>query len=846
LPVAYDEDTGLFLLEDKFVGFVLEALPFPLVGADTVQKLYTNLFQDPSVPEGTIVQFTLWGSPRVEPLFWRYKGIKNDVSVLTKSIEALSKAAQNLEGEELRRALRDAEFLKWLLQDHLKKEELLKLLDFFETWLRDKTYSNLTPSWKASLRDVRLFIAFKFPVKDLFALDDPRQKEKLWKVKEQIKTSLKVIGFPFKELTGEEFVKTFRGLLNPSYPTEYLQELPYFESKEIRDQLILEGSVLHQYDDGVFRLNGEFFRTLTVPFGYYGYPKEVSFMDVLELWGSIRGLDSYQLSGPFLLSWVGKKLTDKEVSGILATGDLVLKQKLPGAISKLKERQEDFFLLLQRRKEEHQAIWNGLLAATLYHKDRDELEENAELFQKMAANLGYRFLKEELPLPFFLSQVPLNAYGEVFNKILGRAQVLLSENCPHLVPIGGDWKGTETPVVPLVSRRGQQLFVHLWDTDGGSNYAVVAPMGAGKSFFGNHLLFNYATLPNSLIRVIDIGDSYWGLCQLVEGRYERFSVSKSCLNPFHFINPDLKGEGQETQISFLVNLIGALGRWNKPITDEEKGLITQALLKAIGRWGSGFDLVDVINLMREIAHKRKNKELIEFAELAFTPWLPSGQYGNLLNGEPTLKFDNRFMVLELGEARDDYHLLAIVLISYLFMTTREIMNLPRNVYKILHIDEAWRVLQTRHFMVMDAIEQGIREYRKFGGALGIVTQYIKDLFPTDNDPIAQKLKAMKNNMEFFFLFRQPTEEWERMAEDKDVYLSEFEITLAKTVKTVKGEFSEVFVISRSRGRGIARVVVPPEFRWLYTTDPKEVQKRNEVYAQTKDVKKTIEILSKGS
>jgi len=812
------------------------------MGLDTVQKLYTNLFQNLQIPEDTIIQFTLWASPRLEIPFERYKAIKEDISPVVKSINSLSQALEIATEDEKKTILRDLNLLQWLLKVHKERKELRDMLENYWKFLKQKTKEQLTPSWKAALRDFHLFISVAFPVKNLQVLENPKEKERLWKLKETISSAIKVAGIPFKEMDAQEYVKAIRYILHPSYQTEFIRKFPYLENKEIRDQLLFEGTIIHQHDDGIFALDGHYFRTLTIPFGYYGYPKEVSFLDVMEFIGSFRGIDAYHLTTPFLLSFVTKKMNDKEYASLASQGNLVLNQALPGIISRLKERKEDFTLLMQKKQEEHETLWWGILTATFYSKDKDFTEENAERFQQITANLGYRFLKEEIPLPFFIAQLPLNAGKEIFNKPLARTQALLAENCSHLAPISADWKGTETPVVPLISRRGQLMFFHLWNTDGGSNYAIVAPMGAGKSFFSNHLLFNYALLSNSLIRVIDIGESYFGLCQLLGGRYERFSVSKSCINPFHFIDPSLKGEGLETQISFLVNLMLALGRWAKKPTDEEKGLINQALLIAIEKWGSGFDLVDVVNLMQDIAKKRNNKELIEFAELAFTPWLPNGQYGGLFNGEPTLKFDNNFIVLELGEARDDYHLLAIVLITYLFMTTKEIMTLPRNIYKVLHIDEAWRVFETKHYLVFDALEQGVREYRKFGGALGIVTQSIKDLFPTDNDPISQKIKAMRSNMEFFFLFRQGQEEWERMLDDKDVPMTEFDVNIAKTIRTVKGEYSEMFVISRSRGKGIARLVLPKEFYWLYTTDGKEVQKRNEIYLQTRDIRKTIELL----
>jgi len=829
LPVAYDEDTGFFLLENGNIGFILKAIPLPLVGLDLIERFYKNLFKDINIPEGAIFQFNLVASERIDPLFWAYKKVR-------------FKEQQRIK-DKLSKLLVQGDKLADIYKKFTVSNDLIKALDFFTVWAENKKFESIVPGWSSTLRDFYLYIAVIFPTEDITVLENPKKKEYFWKLKERIKTSLKVVGVPTKELNAGEYVRDMRLLLNPYYSTDYLLSFSYLQNKEIREQLLLNGSSLIQYDDGTFKIQDTYYNTYTVLPGIFGFPKEVSFIDILEIWGSLRRIDSYQISSPFMFSFIVRRLSDKEIGKLKATGDIVLKQQLPDAVTKLKERKEDFYLLLQASVEEKEPIWSGFLAMTLWHKDRDELEQNGETFLKIASNQGYRFIKEEIPLPFFLAQLPLNTMKEHFDGRLGRNQVFLARNCPHLVPVSADWKGTETPTVPLVSRRGQPMFIHLWDTDGGSNYAAVAPMGSGKSFFSNHLLYNYATLPNSLIRVIDIGDSYWGLCQLLGGHYEAFKVGKTCLNPFYYIDPSLKGEGFETQLAFLVNLIGTLGRWNTSITDEEKGLINQALLVAIERWGNGFDLNDVIDIMRELAKERKNDKLVEFADLAFTSWLPGGQYGTLFNGKPTLNFDNRFTVLELGDARDDYHLLAVVLVSYLFNATREVMRLPRDIYKILHIDEAWRVLQIKHLMVLDAIEQGIREYRKFGGALGIVTQSIKDLFPTTNDIFAEKLKALRTNIDWLFIFNQNPEEWERMTEDKEISLSDFELELAKTIKTEAGRYSEMFIITRTRGRGIARVVVPPEFRWLYTTNPKEVQIRNDIYKETGDLKKTIEILT---
>jgi hypothetical protein len=489
------------------VAFVLKALPIPLIGIDTVKKLYEVFFRDINIPEHTIINFSLVGSERIEPLLKAYRLKKEDISILEKSIEANLKALEVASKEEKQRLIREIEFYKELLEWY-RSRKLSSLFDFYEKWLKGKKFEPFSASWNVSVKNFLLYITVSFPLKSLRDLENPKLKERLWKQKEQIKESFKTIGLIFKELNREEYVRDVRLLLNPAYETEYLTNYPISED-EIRNQLILNGTSVVQHEDGTFALQGYTYANYTIAPGQYGYPKEVSFIDVMEMWGSLRGIGSYQIACPFIFSFLVRKLSDKEIAKLNSVGNIVLKQNLPDAITKLKERKEDFYQLLQATVEEKEPVWEGILTLTLWNKDPDETNRNGENFLKIASIAGYRFLKEEIPLPYFLSQIPGNTYDEIFSKRLGRTQVFLSENCPHLIPLSADWRGTETPVVPLISRRGQPMFIHLWNTDGGSNYAVIAPMGAGKSFFSNHLLFNYATLPNSLIRVIDIGDSYW-------------------------------------------------------------------------------------------------------------------------------------------------------------------------------------------------------------------------------------------------------------------------------------------------------------------------------------------------
>ena len=61
-------------------------------------------------------------------------------------------------------------------------------------------------------------------------------------------------------------------------------------------------------------------------------------------------------------------------------------------------------------------------------------------------------------------------------------------NAMNVLPILSDWKGTGTPVLMFLGRRGQLQFVDLFDNrEGNFNFAVVAVSGSGKSYLMNEI-----------------------------------------------------------------------------------------------------------------------------------------------------------------------------------------------------------------------------------------------------------------------------------------------------------------------------------------------------------------------
>lgn len=74
-------------------------------------------------------------------------------------------------------------------------------------------------------------------------------------------------------------------------------------------------------------------------------------------------------------------------------------------------------------------------------------------------------------------------------RILGRLRTFLTWSCINTAPVIAEWKGTGTPLLMLLGRRGQIMHIDPFDNKKGNfNVAVAAASGAGKSFFTQEMV----------------------------------------------------------------------------------------------------------------------------------------------------------------------------------------------------------------------------------------------------------------------------------------------------------------------------------------------------------------------
>ena len=786
-PRTYDKEHDIYIIEDPisepdYLGFGFMLYPKTVMGADTLRFLETGIYQNPTVPDDTILQWNMWGGDFIDPAVNNYA-------------ERKEKGMQEIAGE----------YAKFLMEHKSK---------------------GFTLDWQSPLRDITVFLTVKVPFH--LTNDDFKNESQVNSVvslKNQIFSTLNQANLMPEALEPENLIFFYRMFFNPNHnPSD---PFIYDENELVKRQAILRDTLITQPHHGKYiKIDDYYGRALTVKI----FPQELTSFDTVNFLGSTEHLNRNQINSRFFYSFIVRKATDKEMAGVSRKAEINMKQKSLSALSrKLRDRQEDS-VMYSKEAEDGQQTWKGFPIWYLYDKDYKFLDDAVSTLKNTVAQKGFELQEELVVLPFFLASTPFNASRILTEFAPRRSYSMLSYNAAALTPLQSDWKGSGTPTIPLISRRGQIMFSDLWDTNGGMNASIVGPMGQGKSFFVNHIIFNYRSLPNTLIRVIDVGASYLGVAKLFGGDFIEPDFNHPvCVNPFSNV------ANLNQEISQLVGIVDKMIKPSSNCTDTERGLIQLAIRNCFEQYGNDTTITFIRDEILRISKASSDVEFKKLADYNLLPWCVGGQYEKFFDGKSELDFSNRLIVFEFGKIKEDTTLTNILLMAIFHHINKEIYfgsRSDRTVKKLIIFDEAWRF--TSNNQVLPFIEMGSREYRKFGASLVFITQSIADLQKNDTT------QTIKRNSDFLFVFYQKPEEWERIFKDGDIYISEYEKDMYRdTLHTVKGNYSEILVIS-SRGKGIGRLLMPPTLYWLYTTDAAEVAMRQKFIEEEKgDILKAV-------
>lgn len=382
------------------------------------------------------------------------------------------------------------------------------------------------------------------------------------------------------------------------------------------------------------------------------------------------------------------------------------------------------------------------------------------------------------------------------------------------------------------------------------NKFIIGPSGSGKSFFTNHLVRSYYELGSHIV-LVDVGHSYKGLCDIVNGYYFTYSEQNPIrFNPFYIGAGDSLDTEKKESIKTLL-----LALWKK---DDEKFRRSEyvALSNAINGYfryleqnpdtfpcfNSFYEFLkdEYVAVLEEDHVKDRDFDVSNFLYV-LRPYYKGGEFDYLLNATENLNLlQERFIVFELDNIKDHPILFPVVTIVIMEVFINK-MRKVKGVRKMILIEEAWKALMKEGFA--EYIKYLFKTVRKHYGEAIVVTQEIEDII---SSPIVKQ--AIINNSDCKILLDQSKYQNKFDQIQELLGLTEKEKALVLSVNKANDptkKYKEVFISLGGMLSKVYRTEVSVEEYLAYTTEQSEKVKLME-YAEKfgGDIRKGIAEMAK--
>ncbi len=274
------------------------------------------------------------------------------------------------------------------------------------------------------------------------------------------------------------------------------------------------------------------------------------------------------------------------------------------------------------------------------------------------------------------------------------------------------------------------------------NKFVLGPSGSGKSFFMNHLVRQYYE-QNSHIVLVDTGNSYQGLCEMIhrktkgaDGIYYTYSEEKPIsFNPFFTDDYKFNVEKKDSIKTLLLTL------WKSEddkITKTESGELGSAVSAYIKKIQQDRSIVPCFDTFyeymlndyraelekRDIKVSRDDFNIDNFLT-TLRQYYKGGRFDFLLNSRENIDLlHKRFMVFEIDSIKDNAELFPVVVIIIMEAFINKMRRL-KGIRKLLIVEEAWKALTTDN--MANYLKYMYKTVRKYFGEAIVVTQEVDDI-----------------------------------------------------------------------------------------------------------------------
>ncbi|MGH8159235.1 MAG: type IV secretion system protein TraC [Rhodanobacter sp.] len=772
--IGYYEDDDFFYCASGALGFGFIGPPLSGVDPKLLDKLQSVLQE--KIPKDSIVQFALWASPDMEQAMVRFR---------------MDRPTHN---KPVLRAMREERV----------------------AFLRSGADASIVDGSDIRLRDVRLVITVKVPTGPV-PTDD--QLLLMRDLRDRFDTGLKTCGFGMEKLSAPRYLRFMQTIFNWKADSLWRQvpTTEYVPDHLLTEQILDPDVDVHTDADGL-----EFGTHRKGPSDCYvrllspkRYPKTAQFGNAYNYLGdALTGTRG--LRDPVLIT-VNMLFGDAEADAAAINKSAVFVTNQSGhKVTKFKPEileQKRSHDLMQQAIKEGDRVVRAYLGMAIFAKTEEKVDAAAQAAKVYMREFGFQMMQDRFFTAELFSNLLPFACDAAGAPALRRYRRWATRHIATMLPMFSEWRGTGSPALMLASRNGQLMTLSNWDSETNYNVVIAAESGSGKSFLMNDIAISELQRGGRMW-IVDKGKSYRNLCDYVDGERLEFGKDSSlCLNPFTLV------EDYDDDADVLYGLVSAMAAINSPLTDFQAARLKEHMRQQFMVYRKDMLIDHLADAMLQDMNEHVKE--VGFQLFAFTS---RGEYGRWFNGRNNYRADNPFVLLELDELDGRAQLQRVVLLQLMFQIQREMNRGDRSIRKILAIDEAWELLKGNE--IAPFIEAAYRKFRKYGGAAFTITQSVEDFFTSDST------RAIYLNSAHKWVLGQRSETIAAIERDKRLEVGEHGYRLLKTVKTVRGQYSEIFAHT-PYGYGVGRLVVPEVTRILYSTTPADVQAMDNLRKQGK-------------
>jgi len=329
------------------------------------------------------------------------------------------------------------------------------------------------------------------------------------------------------------------------------------------------------------------------------------------------------------------------------------------------------------------------------------------------------------------------------------------------------------------------------------------------------------------IVLVDVGHSYKGLCEMVNGYYFTYDEK----NPIKF-NPFYIGEGDildtEMKESIKTLLLALWKKDNETFNRSEYVALSNALQLYFEKLKMQPDLFpcfdtfyeflkgDFLTVLKADQVKDKDFDVSNFLYV-LRPYYKGGEFDYLLNATENLDLLNeRFIVFELDNIKNHGILFGVVTIIIMQVFISKMRKL-KGIRKMILIEEAWKAIAKEG--MAEYIKYLFKTVRKFYGEAIVVTQEVEDII---SSPVVKQ--AIINNSDCKILLDQSKYQNKFDQIQELLGLTEKEKALILSINKANDptkKYKEVFISLGGIQSKVYRTEVSQEEYLAYTTEETE-------------------------